>query len=488
MTIARGFRGGVTIATAADIITIRWRRDYDKHFILTADIDLSDHPMDLSRCIESFSAVFDGNGHTISNFTWISEKGPCGLFRFIRDPNAVIKNLGLVDPNVQTTAVAAVGGLVGYLWEGTVQDCYVSGGRIAGCETVGGLVGRVRLAGKITGCHSTAAVSGVSCLGGLVGENGGIISNCWSVASVSGDFWGVGGLVGRNGGSLATGVEPGRIRKSYAGGTVRGDRIIGGLVGYNEYSSIVDCCSMANVIGNSVVGGLAGEQNLASIVRAYAIGRVTGGERAGGLVGLAYVWRTRGGGSTGGSEQVDERNTVEASFWDVAATGLSVSGGGEGRTTAQMQEIQTYLDAGWDFVGETANGAEDIWWIDEGEDYPRLWWEPRPAVRLPVIELDAADFDAGIAQGVVLVDFFATWCPPCRTQGPILEEVADRLEGRARVAKVDIDKARSIMQRYNVTAVPTLILFREGIEVKRFVGVTGADVLVAAVLEAVGSP
>jgi len=48
---------------------------------------------------------------------------------------------------------------------------------------------------------------------------------------------------------------------------------------------------------------------------------------------------------------------------------------GEGRTTAQMQMASTFLEAGWDFVDETANGTEDIWWIDEGKDYPRLTWE-----------------------------------------------------------------------------------------------------------------
>ena len=43
--------------------------------------------------------------------------------------------------------------------------------------------------------------------------------------------------------------------------------------------------------------------------------------------------------------------------------------------TVDMQTAQTFLEAGWDFVGETVNGTEDIWWIDEGQDYPRLWWE-----------------------------------------------------------------------------------------------------------------
>jgi len=46
-----------------------------------------------------------------------------------------------------------------------------------------------------------------------------------------------------------------------------------------------------------------------------------------------------------------------------------------GLTTAEMQMASTFLDAGWDFVGEIENGTEDIWWIDEGKDYPRLWWE-----------------------------------------------------------------------------------------------------------------
>jgi hypothetical protein len=45
------------------------------------------------------------------------------------------------------------------------------------------------------------------------------------------------------------------------------------------------------------------------------------------------------------------------------------------KTTAEMQRAKTFLDAGWDFVDETANGTEDLWWINEGKDYPRLWWE-----------------------------------------------------------------------------------------------------------------
>ena len=51
------------------------------------------------------------------------------------------------------------------------------------------------------------------------------------------------------------------------------------------------------------------------------------------------------------------------------------SSGGTGKTKAEMQTQSTFIDAGWDFLGESDNGTEDIWWIVEGEDYPRLTWE-----------------------------------------------------------------------------------------------------------------
>jgi hypothetical protein len=67
--------------------------------------------------------------------------------------------------------------------------------------------------------------------------------------------------------------------------------------------------------------------------------------------------------------------TVNNSFWDMEASDQPTSTAGEEKTTAEMQTESTFTDAGWDFVGETVNGTEDIWWIDEGQDYPRLWWE-----------------------------------------------------------------------------------------------------------------
>jgi hypothetical protein len=61
-------------------------------------------------------------------------------------------------------------------------------------------------------------------------------------------------------------------------------------------------------------------------------------------------------------------------IFDMCGTG-SLCNDSFGKTTAQMQTADTFLEAGWDLVDETENGTDDIWWIDEGNDYPRLWWE-----------------------------------------------------------------------------------------------------------------
>lgn len=92
------------------------------------------------------------------------------------------------------------------------------------------------------------------------------------------------------------------------------------------------------------------------IVNCYSSGHVNGSSYVGGLLGYC-----------------DEG--IARSFWDMQTSGQSASAGGTGLTTAEMQTAKTFLDAGWDFVGETASGTEEIWWIDEGKDYPRLWWE-----------------------------------------------------------------------------------------------------------------
>ena len=73
---------------------------------------------------------------------------------------------------------------------------------------------------------------------------------------------------------------------------------------------------------------------------------------------------------------------------------------------------------------------------------------------------DREEFKAAIAEGTVLVDFFATWCGPCKMLSPVLEEVSK--EVNATIIKVDVDEAGSLAAQYGIQAVPTLILFKDG--------------------------
>jgi thioredoxin 1 len=79
------------------------------------------------------------------------------------------------------------------------------------------------------------------------------------------------------------------------------------------------------------------------------------------------------------------------------------------------------------------------------------------------------------AEGLVLVDFWATWCPPCRRLAPTVEAVAADYAGRLTVAKVDVDESPELAQRYGIQSIPTLILFRDGKPVDKRLGALPKD-------------
>ena len=78
----------------------------------------------------------------------------------------------------------------------------------------------------------------------------------------------------------------------------------------------------------------------------------------------------------------------------------------------------------------------------------------------------------------VLVDFYATWCGPCKTMSPILDEVATQVQGKAKIIKVDVDKNQQAAAAYQVRGVPTLILFKNGKQIWKQSGVVPANELV----------
>lgn len=91
-----------------------------------------------------------------------------------------------------------------------------------------------------------------------------------------------------------------------------------------------------------------------------------------------------------------------------------------------------------------------------------------------IAQLDDSNFEETVKSGTTLVDFFAEWCGPCRMLSPVLEEVAKELSGKVAFGKLDIDKSHVTAKAHHVTSVPTLILFKDGQEVNRLVGLRDA--------------
>jgi hypothetical protein len=239
-----------------------------------------------------FTGHFNGNGHKILNL-YINRgtERYVGMFGFV-DNNASIENVGLVDANVEGDS--DVGGLVGQN-RGLVSESYVTGSVNGNGYGVGGLVGENNGSGTVNRSYATCGVSGNGRIGGLIGENWGTVSESYATGNVNGSIFNVGGLVGGNGGTVS---------RSYATGMVTGD-------GFG-------------------VGGLIGES----------------------------------------------MGFVEYSFWNTESTGQNDDNEGHsgiGLTTAEMRDISTFTNAGWDF--------DTIWQIEEPESgrvsYPFLQSNPQ---------------------------------------------------------------------------------------------------------------
>jgi thioredoxin 1 len=98
-------------------------------------------------------------------------------------------------------------------------------------------------------------------------------------------------------------------------------------------------------------------------------------------------------------------------------------------------------------------------------------------------EVNEQEFEDIVLQSnePVLVDFWAPWCGPCRAMAPILDAVAQKHEGSAKVLKVNVDENPSTSARYNIRGIPTLILFKGGQEAGRLIGLQDADKVAALI-------
>ena len=191
-----------------------------------------------------------------------------------------------------------------------------------------------------------ATVTGYTIAGGLVAANVGLVANACFSGNVTGRF-SVGGLVGDNSGTF---------NNSYSIGYVTGvEENVGGLIGDSK-GTVSNTYSTAGATGEQHVGGLVGRISSGTVNNSYATGNVTGEEYFGGLVGSAPL------------------GAVDNSFWDKETSGTAESEGGTSKTTAEMQNMVTFSDSGWDIVLIGAY-ADETWYIDDGNDYPRLGWQ-----------------------------------------------------------------------------------------------------------------
>jgi len=98
--------------------------------------------------------------------------------------------------------------------------------------------------------------------------------------------------------------------------------------------------------------------------------------------------------------------------------------------------------------------------------------------------LTAQNFAHKTKSGVVLVDFWADWCMPCKMMAPILNEVAEATDGTATIFKLNVDEQQQVAAQFGIRSIPTMILFKDGKEVERIIGVKSKEAVMASINKA----
>lgn len=102
---------------------------------------------------------------------------------------------------------------------------------------------------------------------------------------------------------------------------------------------------------------------------------------------------------------------------------------------------------------------------------------------MAAIHLDEKNFEAEVinSKGPVLVDFWAEWCGPCKMLAPIIDDLANDLQGKLKVTKVNVDDCQELAVRFNIMSIPTMIIFKNGEPVNQLVGAMSKDQLLAKI-------
>ncbi len=310
---------------------------WNDHYIQTANIDANTTSgwdggngfTPIGNAATNFTGSYDGDGYTIDGLT-INRSGTdyVAFIGYANRSGSLIKDLGLTNVNISGGGRTAA--LVGQS-DGTgaiISHCYVAGGSIvSNANLVAGLVSFAKRL-KIEYCYTDVSVStSGNYAAGLIGymdKNAptSLITNCYTIGTVSGTS-----------GNDSDGAA--------------------GLISYN-YGYIDNCFSLA-IVNSDHCGGFA-YINSGTIENCYSAGAVSGLRNSG---------------------FVEVGGTLSNCFFDIEASG-SANGGGTGKTTAEMKTATTFTSAGWDFVGESANGTNNYWEVDAivNNGYPFLVWHP----------------------------------------------------------------------------------------------------------------
>ena len=341
------------IADSADLQNMKL--DLTDDYELAANIDCSDianfEPVGGWNGQDPFTGTFDGKGFRILNLVVNRAADDyIGLFGYTN--GATLQNV--IISTATMTGDDGVAVLIGYSFGCTISQCAVAG-TVTGDMNIGGLIG-YSSGDILSECSSDVAVTGDIGVGGLVGYGSVItVSHCHAIGNVvgaGGSKVNIGGFVGSLAGAST-------ISDSYATGDVTGDDYIGGFVGFSTGTTglVRRCYATGDVTAITCAGGFIGNGGIIW-QDCFARGAVTATvDYAGGFTSVdaadtflncystgAVAAPANAGGFCGAD---DNGGTFTQCFWDTQTSGQLTSQGGTGKTTTQMQNIETFSEAGW---------------------------------------------------------------------------------------------------------------------------------------------